>query len=230
MPVCLVTILGISSFLRLQAAAGSLASGIHKYREIQCIYWQGSAGGGRADRNITLYPITPISGFRAMNGVARGVVFLRACVCVFSAASPLCYNPLKNFQRLKSANLHLAQQKRQPKQVHSGLSLFFSRLKGWATKWSSPLFCILSLVKLCIHQAIFLCHCLFYSYAMFVGEASGKPAPWYRVGKARHQALHIFLPCQPTGFIFVMEKPAVETRKQQPDLPGLSPSGLQPTL
>lgn len=65
-PVCLVTILGISSFLHLQLAAGSLASGIHKCREIQCIYCKAQLGEAGLT-NKTLYLITPISGFRATN-------------------------------------------------------------------------------------------------------------------------------------------------------------------
>lgn len=46
-PVCLVTILGISSFLHLQLVAGSLASGIHKCRETQCIYCRVQLGEAR---------------------------------------------------------------------------------------------------------------------------------------------------------------------------------------
>lgn len=46
-PVRLITILGISRFLHLQLAAGSLAPAIHKCTEIQCIYFKAQLGEAR---------------------------------------------------------------------------------------------------------------------------------------------------------------------------------------
>lgn len=122
-PVCLVSILGISRCIHSQPATGSLTSGIHNWREIQWICWKGSAGGQRAGKHIIWKLIT--FSFRAMGRVAQRVVHevygvgkRPEHVCTHSVIYPCSVTTVQQSCRSCSANFQLAQQKWQPKQIH----------------------------------------------------------------------------------------------------------------